>query len=144
MPRIDPHQDQLKAYLRAARLSKTFQNDSENTVHKSSSSSSEDPLVLVYNIRERRLRKTRQSDILKEDTNTAPLLEMSMANPPLLVDGRMFNIDLPRWQRLIGFSWRTTDGRRTFVKHRMVKLPASIWMERNFQKKWQVLWIERA
>lgn len=64
--------------------------------------------------------------------------------PPLLVDGRMQIVEVPRWKRKVGFYWRTSDGERTRVLWRSVKLPGRIWWQRNFgEKLWTELWIER-
>jgi hypothetical protein len=147
MPRIDPRQEGLKVYRNVLRTASSSEKAPDYAIYTTPSPKIpiHDPLVLVYNIRENRLHKVRQSSVIKQNTDDDPLLVMSMANPPLLCDGRMYSIEVPKWRRMVGFAWRTTkDGKKTIVKYRMVKLPPWVWLERNFQGKWKVMWIERS
>lgn len=105
-----------------------------------------EPLELVYNIRERTLRKVLRSSVLKQDVGSSPLVELPFQGPPLLVDGRMQIVPIPKWNMEVGFFWRTCNGERTEVMWRRVHLPWKIWVQRNFGRKemWRDLWIERS
>jgi hypothetical protein len=147
MPRIDSHQDGLKVSRNISRTASSSDKAPDYAIHTISSQKTpiHDPLILIYNIREKRLYKAHQSSVIKQNTDDDPLLVITMANPPLLCDGRMYSIEVPKWQRVIGFAWRTTkDGKKTTVRYRMVKLPPWVWLERNFKGRWKVMWIERA
>lgn len=103
-----------------------------------------DPLVLIYNIRWDILRKAPRSTVLKQNLSRTPLLDLPITCPPLLVDGRMQIVQVPKWKFNVGFFWRSCNGERTEVRWKTVRLPWKIWMERNFgEEKWTVLWIER-
>jgi len=105
-----------------------------------------DPLELVYNIRTCLFRTARRSSLLKQNLKTSPLLELRANNPPLLVDGRMQIIEIPKWKWRVEFWWRSSDGQFTTVKTRVVSLPGWVWIERNFgeeKRRWRDLWIER-
>jgi len=103
-----------------------------------------EPLALIYNIRHDTFRQAPRSSLVKQDVSSSPLVELPYDMPPLLVDGRMQIVEVPRWKRKVGFYWRTSDGEQTRVLWRSVKLPGRIWWQRNFgEKLWTELWIER-
>ena len=52
-----------------------------------------EPQILVYNIHNRTIRRAPKSKTIKQKDED-PLLIMSVHNPPLLCDGRMYNIDV--------------------------------------------------
>lgn len=104
-----------------------------------------DPLELIYNIRYDTLRQAPRSTVLRQNVGSSPLVELPLHGPPLLVDGRMQIVEIPKWRRKVGFFWRTCSGEKRTVIWRNVRLPWRIWMERNFRrKKWRDLWIERS
>jgi hypothetical protein len=103
-----------------------------------------DPVELVYNIRTNKFRTSHRSNLIPEDLATAPLLEIPANLPPLLVDGRMQIVEIPRWRLKIDFLWRGSDGRWTRVSKRVVRLPRWVWVGRNLKGKWTELWIERS
>lgn len=151
MPRIHPRQELrrtgLDTYRNTDRVASTSDKKADFSIHRESSPKipTVDPNVLVYNILNKKCRKERLSKIAKQNVDSSPPLELSMASAPLLVDGRMYIIDIPRWRRLVDFPWRTTqDGRKTHLESTVVTLPAWVWLERNFQGRWKVMWIERA
>jgi hypothetical protein len=105
-----------------------------------------EPLELVYNIRRDDFRQAPHSTVLKQNTSRTPLIDLPVTGPPLLVDGRMQIVQIPKWKREVGFYWRSCNGATTEVRWKSVRLPWKIWMERNFgeEEKWTELWIERA
>lgn len=131
--------------IKATRL----RSSSQDSLVSSSPSEPEtepDPLELIYNIRHRTLRQAPRSTVLKQDLSASPLIVLPMNNPPLLVDGRMQIVEIPRWNMKAGFFWRTWNGDESAVRWRKVRLPLRIWMQRNFgeERKWKALWIERS
>jgi hypothetical protein len=105
-----------------------------------------DPLELVYNIRHDSLRQAPRSAVLRQDVARTPLIDLPVNCPPLLVDGRMQIVQIPKWKRDVGFFWRSCSGSKTEVHWRRVRLPWKIWTERNFGegRMWRELWIERS
>jgi hypothetical protein len=105
-----------------------------------------EPLELLYNIRRDDFRQVPRSSVLKQNTSRTPLIDLPVTCPPLLVDGRMQIVQIPKWKREVGFYWRSCNGAKTEVRWKSVRLPWKIWMERNFgeAEKWTELWIERA
>jgi hypothetical protein len=76
---------------------------------------------------------------------SSPLIELPFDGPPLLVDGRMQVVAIPKWKTEVRFFWRTSNGEKTAVVCRKVRLPWKIWVQRNFGKEmWRNLWIERS
>ncbi|RDL34444.1 uncharacterized protein BP5553_07572 [Venustampulla echinocandica] len=75
-------------------------------------------------------------------------------NPPLLVDGRKTVMPLPRFKRTVKVyyrrSARATDREKdappvrgeTEVIIRRLKLPISVWFQRNVLGQWEELWVE--
>jgi len=134
---------------------------------------SQDPLELVYTLSTSTFRFAPRSTLLRNKPSTpsngrskpAPaLLELYANDPPLLVDGRMQIVAVPRWRRQLRFLWRASEGREgTRVKERVVLLGWRVWWERNFCAgawrlweredgpegdgegvgRWKDLWIER-
>jgi hypothetical protein len=102
-----------------------------------------DPVELVYNIRTGKFRTSYRSNLVPEDLTTAFLVEIPANIPPLLVDGRMQIVEIPKWKFKVDFLWRSSDGRWTRIHERVVKLPRWVWIGRNFKGKWTELWIER-
>jgi hypothetical protein len=104
-----------------------------------------DPLELVYNICQGTIRLAPRSTVLRQNVTSNPLQNLPVHCPPLLVDGRMQIVHIPKWKRTVGFYWRSCNGERTEVRWRNVRLPWKIWMERNLgeSEKWTELWIER-
>lgn len=105
-----------------------------------------DPLELVYNIRHDAFRQAPRSTVLRQNVARTPLIDLPVTCPPLLVDGRMQIVQIPKWKREVGFYWRSCSGGRTEVRWRSVSLPWRIWAERNFGEgeKWRELCIERS
>ena len=104
-----------------------------------------DPLELVYNICHNALRLAPRSTVLRQNVARTPLQNLPVHCPPLLVDGRMQIVQVPKWTWKVGFYWRSCSGERTEVRWKTVRLPWKIWVERNFGEgeKWRELWIER-
>jgi hypothetical protein len=105
-----------------------------------------DPVELVYNIRYDAFRQAPRSTVLRQDVACTPLIDLPVTCPPLLVDGRMQLVQIPKWKRDMGFYWRSCSGGRTEVRWRSVHLPWRIWVERNLGDvgRWRELWIERS
>ena len=97
---------------------------------------SSSPLELVYDTRENTFVLERRS-VLLPGGDATPMLEMQENLPPLLVDGRMTVVDVPRWSKTLKLFWRSFDGERTEVRKREVELPVWVWMARNFGDRWK-------
>jgi len=95
----------------------------------------------VYNICTNTFRKEKRSVLLPDET-TLPLLEMQENMPPLLVDGRMTIVEIPRWRRKMHIHWRSCDGKGTAVWRMEVRLPGWVWWERNVGSMGRGLWRE--
>jgi hypothetical protein len=132
--------------IKATRLRSSSQDSLVSTPPPSEPEREPDPLELVYNIRHGTLRQAPRSTVLKQDLSATPLIDLPVHGPPLLVDGRMQIVEIPRWKMEVGFFWRTWNGDETAVLWRKVRLPLKIWMQRNFgeERKWKTLWIERS
>ena len=137
MPRIT--KEELERQLTNRRLKP--RSHVENT--DLSPSVADDPIVLVYNIRTDKFRTAYQSSLLTHDLKDAPLIEVPGDMPPLLVDGKMQIIEIPKWRFKVDFLWQTNNGVRRKRKKRVATLPRWIWVDRNFRGKWTELWIER-
>lgn len=96
------------------------------------SSHARSPLELVYNIRTKAFRLERRKVLLPNDTGSA-MMEMQVDMPPLLVDGRMIIVDVPRWSKSLMLFWRRLDGDGSKVLKREITLPTWVWMQRNLK-----------
>jgi len=94
------------------------------------------PLELVYDTRDMTFTLERRS-VLLPGGDATPMLEMQENLPPLLVDGRMTVVDVPRWSKTLKLFWRSFDGEKTEVQKREVELPVWVWMARNFGDRWK-------
>ncbi|KAH7412716.1 hypothetical protein BKA64DRAFT_702837 [Cadophora sp. MPI-SDFR-AT-0126] len=94
------------------------------------------PLELVYDTRDKTFTLERRSVLLPCGNETI-MFEMQENLPPLLVDGRMTVVDVPRWSKTLTLFWRSCDGDTTEVRKREVELPLWVWMARNFGDKWK-------
>ncbi|KAH7348404.1 hypothetical protein BKA65DRAFT_584081 [Rhexocercosporidium sp. MPI-PUGE-AT-0058] len=100
------------------------------------------PLELVYDTRKNTFSLERRSALLPHQKSNTPMLEMQENLPPLLVDGRMTVVDIPRWKKTMVLFWRSCDGKKTKVWNREVELPVWVWTARNFGKRqWKVCFI---
>ncbi|KAH6712507.1 hypothetical protein BKA61DRAFT_610423, partial [Leptodontidium sp. MPI-SDFR-AT-0119] len=93
------------------------------------------PLELLYDTRHKTFSLERRSTLLPHQKADMPMLEMQENLPPLLVDGRMTVVDVPRWKKTMVLFWRSCDGEKTKVWKREVELPVWVWMARNFGKR---------
>ncbi len=93
------------------------------------------PFELVYSIRTGKFSLERRARLFPRSQGfNAPMLEMQEDMPPLLVDGRMTLVNIPRWQKEMVIFWRSFDGKRTKVWKKTVKLPVWVRMARSFGK----------
>ncbi len=60
-----------------------------------------------------------------------------------MIDGKMLVLPIPRWKTSIQMYWRSSDGKKTSLVLRKVRLPAWVWWGRN-RGKWREVWVERA
>ncbi|KAK0121709.1 hypothetical protein ONS95_009994 [Cadophora gregata] len=97
---------------------------------------SSSPLELVYDTRDKTFALERRS-ILLPGGNDTPMLEMQENLPPLLVDGRMTVVEVPRWSKHLRLFWRSFNGERSEVWRREVEFPLWVWMGRNFGDRWK-------
>ena len=121
---------------------KSSADDETKSIEPSPSIAEDDPVELVYNIRTNKFRTCYRSNLLTQDLKDTPLFELRADMPPLLVDGRMQVVEIPRWKMKVAFLWRKSDGNYTKVNERVVKLPGWLWLSRNFEGKFTELWIE--
>ncbi|CAL3968601.1 unnamed protein product [Diplocarpon coronariae] len=112
------------------------------------------PLELVYSIyseaftlerRDTLLHQTRSSGTGTASVHAVPMIEMREDRPPLLVDGRMTIVQIPRWRKSFKVYWRrgvmwrsskgkpltNSEGEETMVWEVEVKLPGWVWAARN-------------
>ncbi|KAG4438677.1 hypothetical protein IFR05_005858 [Cadophora sp. M221] len=93
------------------------------------------PLELLYDTRHKTFSLERRSALLPHQNTDMSMLEMQENLPPLLVDGRMTVVGVPRWKKTMVLFWRSCDGERTKVWKRKVELPVWVWMARNLGKR---------
>jgi len=97
---------------------------SETASEASSTHSADEPKVLLYNINTHTFRQAPRSHCVRQNLETNPMVQLCMGNPPLLVDGRMYNIDVPRWTRRLWFTYRVAiGGHESVVNQRVAYLP---------------------
>ncbi|KAG4428802.1 hypothetical protein IFR05_015716 [Cadophora sp. M221] len=96
------------------------------------------PLEVVYNIHTKKFRLERRFKLLPQEASV-PLIEMQENMPPLLVDGRMTIVQVPRWKIMKPIFYRRTGG---MVVKRDVALPAWVCLGRNGVGRWKELFIE--
>lgn len=102
-----------------------------------------DRAILVYCIRTGAFREESRNKLIQTAGGSFGFLELRASNPPLLVDGRMQIVDIPKGTPLVTFKWRANLGSETKVLERVVWLPPKVYCERNVLCKWDELWIER-
>ncbi|KAL2064388.1 hypothetical protein VTL71DRAFT_4882 [Oculimacula yallundae] len=100
------------------------------------------PLALVYDTRSKIFSFERRSNLLPNQSTATPMIEMQENLPPMLVDGRMTVVQLPRWSKTMVLFWRSCDGKNTKVRKKEIELPIWVWMARNSgNRKWKECFI---
>ncbi|KAG0647447.1 hypothetical protein D0Z07_6853 [Hyphodiscus hymeniophilus] len=132
----------LQRQLTAESAKRYSTAESIKSVEASPSDPANEILEVVYNIRTHTFRTCYRSALLTKEPDNVPLVEMAANVPPLLVDGRMQVVQIPKWKTKVGFLWRKSDGKFTKVRERVVRLPSWVWISRNLHGKFNELWVE--
>ncbi|KUJ19287.1 uncharacterized protein LY89DRAFT_667265 [Mollisia scopiformis] len=100
----------------------------------------QDPTV-IYNIRTKKFRAEKRSSLTKngngeEVETTSQSLTMSVDNPPLLCDGRMTIVQLPKSGDTVTVRWRNLDkfDHEVRLRERQVELPTWVLTGRRLRK----------
>lgn len=80
----------------------------------------------------------------EEEESTVRLVQMQGHMPPLLIDGRMMIVPVPKSSRKMTIYWRSWDGDTTRVRETEVLLPGWLWWGRNTgMGKYSELFVEK-
>ncbi|CZT07437.1 uncharacterized protein RCO7_09733 [Rhynchosporium graminicola] len=100
------------------------------------------PLELVYDTGSDKFSLVRRALLHPNRNSENTMVEMQIDLPPLLVDGRMTIVELPRWKKTMTLFSRSCDGKTTKVTKKEVDIPPWVWMARNMgQRQWKECFI---